>query len=305
MPYTSMCEDDFFAVGWDSYSETFSQERLRDDLLRQVINGPLPGVPDIELCDVLVHLARTEFTAFGTSMTQRITDAESRLLLRACRVACDRADIAFPKLPFRDLEGFREHWIAEEMAGNYGKRRRYLEILFEPIEEEILNRSLKTWRDALVTPVSPRSGTGWEAIDAEIRELRERFAAARTDQDHCAVGAVCVRVLETLGEVAYDPAIHLTAGVPMPTRNQTKVRFEAVIAHAIPGPENDHLRKLARAIVEQAQEVKHSRTPSRRDAGIAADSVIMLVNMLRRLVDDQPCVPQSTVGQLIQFPSLN
>jgi hypothetical protein len=91
----------------------------------------------------------------------------------------------------------------------------------------------------------------------------------------------------------------------MPTRDRTKDRFEAVIAHALPGPENDRLRKLARALVEQAQEVKHSRTPSRRDAGIAADSVIMLVNMLRRLVDQQPCAPQATVHQLIQFPSLN
>jgi hypothetical protein len=190
------------------------------------------------------------------------------------------------------------------MAGNYAKRKRYLEIMFEPIEEEILNRSLRTWRDVLVMPVTPRGGTGWEVIDAEIRELRQRFAVARTEQDHCAVGAACVRILEHLGEVAFDPAIHLTNGAPMPPRDRTKDRFEAVITSAIPGPENDRLRKVARAVVEQAQEVKHSRTPSRRDAGIAADSVIALVNLLRRLVD-QPCTPQATGDQLIQFPTLH
>jgi hypothetical protein len=304
MQKTSMREDDFFA-DWDPDSETFSQGRLRHDLLRQVMNGPLPGVPEIEPCDALVHLIRTEFTAFGTGKTQRITDADSRLLLRACRAACTRAGITFPNLPFQDLEGFRQYWIAEEMAGNYAKRRRYLEIVFEPIEEELLNCSLRTWRDSLVTPVSPRGGTGWEAIDAEIDELRQRFAGARTDQDHCAVGAACVRVLENLGEVAFDPAVHLTVGAPMPTRGRTKDRFEAVIAYALPGSENDNLRKLARAVVEQAQEVKHSRTPSRRNAGIAADSVIFLANMLRRLVDQQPCAPEVTVHQLIQFPSLN
>jgi hypothetical protein len=191
------------------------------------------------------------------------------------------------------------------MAGNYAKRRHYLEIQFEPIEEEILNRSVRAWSDDLVTPVSPRGGTGWEAIDAEISELRQRFAVARTAQDHCAVGTACVRILEHLGEVAFDPAVHLADGAPMPTRGQTKDRFEAVIAHAMPGPENHHVRKLARAVVALAQEVKHSQTPSRRDAGIAADSVIQLANIIRRLVDQQPCAPQAMVHQLIQFPSLH
>jgi hypothetical protein len=304
MPDTSMREADFF-VGRDSDSGPYSQVRLRDDLLRQAINSPLPDVPDIELCDALVRLTRAEFTAFGTGMTQRITDADSRLLMRGCRAVCARAGITFPNLPFGDLEGFRDYWIAEDMAYNYAKRRRYLELKFEPIEEEILNRSLGTWPDVLITPVSPRDGTGWEAIDAEIRELRQRFAVARTDQDHCAVGAACVRILEHLGEVAFDPASHLTDGAPMPPRDRTKDRFEAVISHAVPGPENDRLRKLARALVEQAQEVKHSRTPSRRDAGIAADCVIALVNVLRRLVDLQSCTPQATAHQLNQFPSLN
>ena len=91
----------------------------------------------------------------------------------------------------------------------------------------------------------------------------------------------------------------------MPTRSRTKDRFEAVIAHAMPGTENGNFRKLAHAVIKQAQEVKYRRTPSRRDAGIAAGSVIFLAQILRRLVDQQPCAPQATVHQLIQFPSLN
>jgi hypothetical protein len=73
---TSVCEDDFFADR-DPSSTTFSQNRLRHDLLRQVITGPLPDVPDLELCGALVHLTRAEFTAFATGKTQRITDADS------------------------------------------------------------------------------------------------------------------------------------------------------------------------------------------------------------------------------------
>ena len=90
-------EDDFF-VDWDADSNTFLQKRLRDDLLRQIINGPLPGVPEIELCDVLVQLTRTEFTAYGMGMKQRITDADSRLLVRACRAAGVEVKMAIAQL---------------------------------------------------------------------------------------------------------------------------------------------------------------------------------------------------------------
>ena len=43
---------------------------------------------------------------------------------------------------------------------------------------------------------------------------------------------------------------------------------------------------MARASIELAQAIKHRDTPSRRDAGIAADSLIQLANILRRL--DEP-----------------
>jgi hypothetical protein len=53
------------------------------------------------------------------------------------------------------------------------------------------------------------------------------------------------------------------------------------------GPDNAALRKLALAAIEYAQQVKHSTTPTRREAGIAADAVIQLVNLLRRLDEDE------------------
>ena len=133
-----------------------------------------------------------------------------------------------------------------------------------------------------------RSGTGWPTVDAEIRDLRQRFAVARADQDHCAVGAACVRVLEHVGEAAFNPAIHLPVGTPVPRRDRIKDRLEAVIPHTLPGPENERLRKLERSTIAVAQEVKHRRTSTRRDAGITADSVVMLANLLRRLRDGAP-----------------
>jgi hypothetical protein len=51
----------------------------------------------------------------------------------------------------------------------------------------------------------------------------------------------------------------------------------------LPGKDNEAARSLAKSIVAFAQEVKQSSTPTRREAGIAADSLIMLANILKRL----------------------
>lgn len=68
---------------------------------------------------------------------------------------------------------------------------------------------------------------------------------------------------------------------------QTKHRLERFVEDAAPGGDNETLRKLARASIEMAQHVKHSQTPTRREAGIAADAVIQLANMLRRLSEPE------------------
>jgi hypothetical protein len=277
---TVMRQQDLFATE-DGYFH--GQEMLRHELLHKAMKGPLSDVSDLDLADVLVRLTRTEFSAFGSGMKHGINNGDMRLLLRACIVVCQRAGVSFPNLPFRDLDSFRAYWIAEGMAGSYAARTTYIDREFQPIEDQILRMSVTNWEDVLITPVSPHDGTGWNLLDSEIRELRQRFAMARTDQDHCAVGAACVRILEHLGEVAFDPAVHWKEGTDVPPRGNTKDRFDAVIVHAILGPDNDKLRKLARAVVEVAQDVKHRKTPCRRDAGIAADSVIALANLLRRL----------------------
>lgn len=46
------------------------------------------------------------------------------------------------------------------------------------------------------------------------------------------------------------------------------------------------MRKLARAAIELAEAVKHGRTPDRTKAGVAADAVILLANVLRRLDEE-------------------
>jgi hypothetical protein len=121
------------------------------------------------------------------------------------------------------------------------------------------------------------------AVDIEISELRRHYNSARTPQDYRAVGLDCVAVTEALSALVYHPGRHLRAGEKEPPIAKTKQRIERFIEESAPGPNDAVLRKLARAAIEYAQHVKHSETPTRREAGIAADAVIQLANILRRL----------------------
>lgn len=93
-------------------------------------------------------------------------------------------------------------------------------------------------------------------------------------------------VTEALSREVYDAAQHLRAGETEPPVANTKQRLERFVEDAASGPDNAALRKLVRAAIEMAQSVKHRSRPTRREAGIAADAVILLANLLRRL--DEP-----------------
>lgn len=120
-------------------------------------------------------------------------------------------------------------------------------------------------------------------VDEEIRELRRRFQTATTPQDYRALGTNCVGLLEALSKIVYDPAKHLRAGETPPSVQQSKMRIERYIETELPGAANEDIRGLARKSIELAHHVKHSGSSTRREAGIAADAVILLANILKRL----------------------
>ena len=80
--------------------------------------------------------------------------------------------------------------------------------------------------------------------------------------------------------------MHTPEGEADPPVQKTKQRLERYITERLPGADNAALRRFARSTIEVAQQVKHSQAPTRTEAGIAADGLILLANMLRRL--DQP-----------------
>jgi hypothetical protein len=231
----------------------------------------------------LARLIHDELEMFGTGGGNEMDNTQMREALMALRVILDRLGLDEEPIPFSDLDTFRTWWINNGAHGNYQARRNLLHGVFDPIHDRLADIEQQSLTSTLIDPISPHARTGWSGVDTEVSELRRHFQSARTPQDYRNVGHDCVSVTEALSRHAYKAETHLRDGEEEPPVANTKQRLDRVVEDALPGSDNAALRKLARSTIEFAQHVKHSDTPTRREAGIAADSVIQLANIFRRL----------------------
>jgi len=271
-----VCEDD---SGW--VPELKDVRRFRSDLLEEARRGPVAEHDDVSLAIGLAALIHDEFERYGTDSSQQLTDPEMTLAVRTLSSVNRRLAVNF-EFPFRSFSGFRSYWLQNDGYGSWQARRVMLSELFEPLHVRLMQLA-DAMLEALAGPVSPRTSVGWPLVDEEIRELRRRFRTASTPQDYRDVGTHCVGVLEALGRTVYDPDKHLRDGETPPAPDKTKQRIGRYVEDALPGESNGEMRGLANKVIEVAHQVKHRPSPTRREAGIAADAVILLANMLRRL----------------------
>lgn len=282
--------EDFFievpgADPWDVVQRT-----LNEDLITQAHAGRVPGRVDIEVAVPLARLVHDEFEERGTSNNTRLTNHQSRGAMAALRAVLARLSVPLDP-PFTDFETFYQYWKREGASGSGGwaARRAILADLLNPVHDRLADIEAGTMVSTLVKPAGEVVRTGWTRVDDEIAELRRHFQAAQTPQDYRNVGNDCVNVLERLSEAAYDHTWHHSDDAPEPPTTNTKARLERVVEVDLPGSSNAELRKLVRSAIEHAQAVKH-RTPDRLHAGVAADTVILLASMLRRITDERSSI---------------
>jgi hypothetical protein len=260
---------------------------LDEQLLHDLRKQPLLDREDMEVAVPLARLIHDDLQKFGTGGGQDLDNDQMREALQALRAVVGRLGVTDFEVPFRDFDGFYSWWLKNDAYGSWQARRDLLAGIFDPLHDRLADMEQERLTSALVDPISPHARTGWSGVDTEISELRRHFNSARTPQDYRNVGQDCVVVTEALSKQVYEPSKHLRDGEEEPPVAKTKQRLGRYIEDAAPGPENATLRKLANAVIEYAQHVKHSETPTRREAGIAADAVIQLANLLRRLDEDQ------------------
>ena len=281
-----MRPDDFFEEHMDdALGFSVSSPKLNRELISQLRSRPLQDHGDIEAAVALARLVHNELEAYGTGGGQKLDDEEIREAITALKAVVRRVGVGI-QIPFRDYSGFYRYWIDKGAYGSWQARRDLLSAIFDDAHDRLVDLESRALESSLVEPVSPRGRTGWARIDEEVSELRRHFQAARTAQDYRNVGNDCVTLLEALSGQVYDPGRHVRAGESEPPVTKTKQRLERFVDDALPGAANGSLRKLARATIDFAQELKHSEAATRREAGLSADAVIQLANLLRRL--DEP-----------------
>lgn len=80
--------------------------------------------------------------------------------------------------------------------------------------------------------------------------------------------------------------MRLRDGEAEQTVDKTKQRLSRYVENSLAAKDNEAIRDVANKVIELAHSVKHSTSRTRREAGIAADSLVMLANILRRVDQD-------------------
>lgn len=277
---------DFFVLRggvWDGPDTSFA-EQLDTTRLSSLIKSAEEGVDDVDVALALMDLVRDDFQLSGTGSGERISDADMRVAVHALERASARSGHEV-RLPFRDHSGWKSYWIRKGAsgAGGWQARRDLLSELFDEPYAALMAAQDRALESTLTEAVSPHDKLGWPEVDTEIGELRRHFRTAKTPQDYRAVGNDCVHVVEALSHKVYNHSEHGAEGEEEPSVAKTKLRLERFIEAKLPNSDNAEMRKFARATIELAHAVKHSGAPTRQEAGILADGVIILANMLRRL----------------------
>lgn len=269
----------------DIWGSAVKQKAALDtELLEGLLRGPHAQHGDLEIAVPLARVVHEEYEAYGTHGSPLNND-DSRLLLRALKAVLDRLGITTFDPPFRDFETFRKYWLRNDGHGSWQARRSMLDEQFDDLHALLDARETDSLTGALADPISPRGSTGWQRVDEELNEMRRHFQTARTEQDYSNVGNDAVAALEALSAAAYEHGRHGEPGADEPPVPNTKARLGRVVDVELPGSESAELRKVVRAAIELAQATKHRRNGDRRSAGMAADAVLLVVNLVRRAIE--------------------
>ena len=260
---------------------------LNTVLLDQLIIDPADSMDDLTAAELLLELLHQQFEAYGTGGGEWIEAKDMRVAVDACNEVVRRLGLAEFEIPFRDYSSFHTWWVENGAYGSWQGRRDLLQRIFEPAERMVRSTRIDERRRRVASGVTPTGRLDWPSFERMVIQIETRFRSARGVPDYKAVGLDCVTLLEALSRSLYDPAQHLRLGESEPPVDQSKNRLDRVVEDAAQGSGKAELRKLVKAAIEYAHHVKHQTTPSRQDAGMAADATILVAHLLRRLVGSE------------------
>ena len=122
--------------------------------------------------------------------------------------------------------------------------------------------------------------TGWQRVDRCVGELRDRLAAATTEEQFQGVGLLGREALISVGQAIYDAQRHPSVDGVQPSPTDGKRMLEAFIATELAGGANEEARRHAKSALAFAVALQHHRTATFRDAALCAEATTSVINLI-------------------------
>jgi hypothetical protein len=157
-------------------------------------------------------------------------------------------------------------------------RRAYVRELYQPLLDALEHLAERTVGADLQPPE-----TGWDRVDHQLSQLRERYATAQTSEDFQAIGLLCRDVLRSLADATFDES-RVPAGQSIPGPADAVARLGFVVDAHAPGETNRETRKVIKATLDLANKVQHDQAATLQQAALIAEATMASVNLIRILV---------------------
>ncbi len=112
----------------------------------------------------------------------------------------------------------------------------------------------------------PLSDPGWPKVDRMVKKAQWQLTGGSTPEDFQAVGLLCREILISLAQAVYDPVRHKAGHESTLSVTDAKGMLDAYFSVELRGRKMEGRRRMAKAAVDQANELQHKRTATRGDA---------------------------------------
>jgi hypothetical protein len=179
--------------------------------------------------------------------------------------------------PHGDLWAWHGRWSSGDLS-TYASRRAYLADMYQPLIDHLIEGPPLTGTQVF------EELTGWHRIDRGIIEVRRLLASAENEEEFQAIGLFCRELLITLGQLVYDPDLHSSSDETEPSSTDAKRMLSAYIRHELKGSTHEAGRRYARAALDLANNLQHSRTADFRRAALCSQATVSMINLIAVLV---------------------
>lgn len=122
--------------------------------------------------------------------------------------------------------------------------------------------------------------TGWTRVDRTLGEVRRRLEESSTEEQFQAVGQLCGDCMISLAQAVYDPIRHPAQDGVEPSATDAKRMLDDYLAVELSGSSNASLRRQAKAALDLANDLKHHRTATSRQAAMCFEATVSMVNLI-------------------------